>query len=640
MAACVFARPAVAQGVVAGNVRISLSASPSTLPADGKSTSRLRIDVRDPRGVALPDNTPVFCHAEGGYLGQSTSDKQQSLTVMAVAGFAIVYCCADTPGVVTVTVRVQDSRNEVAIQAYPEGEAAESVSRVVNIRGGWVGYCPELNTIQARDGARAQIGNLVIDAADGLELRLEDRTLRAWGVRITRKTEKLEGQDCYFALGSGQGVLRRFGDQGIEWVGFSAYSLRVTKANRELPDDAFRGDDREGATWLVCKNCAYFLGQKIVLKHAALYTQGQKVFNFPPFWVIGLAGYGGASNTQVLGVSSDGGLAVDFPLFYRVTDKWAGSIKIQRGVSGASFVANNGWGLGWAEEYDSGTVKGAVEATALGSSTWGLQWHDERPIMGPNQGFFSMALPDHRSVFGDANIYHYADAYRFALRGQLSDIPAEGADYSVNADWLTEPHRLTRSSSWRVGLSVGAHHVGLTGQDLLQNELYGAVDFNTWHLGALKVTPSLSNVYSWDTGNYGANILRADVRSTRDFKSGAHLGLDYTMQYRGGSGTSKGVDHLLALDASLSHGKKWSSYFNASWDMTAGDTYGLLTTDYAVNDNWHVGVLGTHYDYAQAHFNDLEFTLGRVVGDRQLGLRYSLEAHRVSLELGGVGLRK
>ncbi len=631
---------ATAQGVRTGSVRIILRATPTTIPADGKSMSRVRIEVRDRSDQPVADGTPVLCTVDNGLLGTSDADKRESLTVTTAGGYATVYCSSETAGAATITVRSQDSRTEVVLQFLPPGEAAQPSARVISIRGGNVGYCLDLGLVRARDGARAQAGNLVFNATEGLELRIADQTLRGWGVSVVRKGETLQGEDFFFDLARGRGVLRRFGDDGVERVPFNAYTLKAASAGGELPDDAFRHDEREGETWLVCDSLLYFPGQKVVVKHAALYVGGQRMFRFPPYWVLGMPGYAGSSNTQSIGASSSGGLAVNLPLFYRVTDTWAGAVRVQRGATGSSVAARDGWSLGIAEEYDTGEAKGSFEASGLLSQDWGVEWRDERSILGGDQGFFTVGWPDHRSLFADASVYHYSTAYRLNLRGQLDSPDGEGDSYRVSADWLTEPRPLSSRAAYRLGVSLGTRSLYAEQNDwTFENELYAALDLRPYQLGdRTRVTPSLTNVYSWDTGDYGSNSARAQLHLAQEFGPSTRLNLNYYLAYRNGDTTQRGADHSLGLDFSFLPAARWNAALNGTWDMTVGNTYGLLSVDFRVRPKWRLGMMATHYDFDETSYNDLEFGLSRSVGEREIGLRYSLENHRLYVEFGGLGL--
>ncbi|NSW54626.1 MAG: hypothetical protein HPY44_01315 [Armatimonadetes bacterium] len=629
-----------AQDIRQGTVRITLSPNPVTLPADGKSRSRILIEVRDRNEQPLPDGTPVFVFVDNGLVETGDADRRQSLTATTQGGYTTVYCTSETPGVATVTVRVQDTRQRALLTFLPKGESPKAQPRVVHVRGKWVGYCLDLNTIRARDGARATIGNMIFDAADGLELDIEANTLRGWSVRIRRGEETLEGEDFFYEIGTGRGVIRRFGELGVERTFFSCYSLTGQTAEWELPDDVFRRDDREGVNWMICESCQYHLHQKVVVKKAAFYAQTQKVFSFPPYWVIGLPGYSGSSNTQVVGVSTDGGLAVDFPFFYRVSDNWAGAVKIQRGASGTSFMARDGWSLAVEEEYQTCTTRGSIEASGIFTSDWGVEWRDERTVFGSDQAFFNVAWPDHESIFADASLYHYSDKYRFNLRGQYDDPAAAEKAYRVTGDWLTEPQRLTGNSRYRLGASVGGRLYKQRDDDwVLENELYASVELDPWRIGSrTRIRPTFSDTFSWDTGEFSQNIARAQLRLNHQFGSAAWLGLNYQLSYHNGDSTRKGANSMVGLDFNLTHDCLWNLYLNGTWDVNESDTYGYIGWDWFFKPAWRFGIVGTHYGYGEEDYNDLEFELGRAIGTREIGLRYSLKEDRLSLEFGSFGL--
>lgn len=631
--------PALGQGARAGSLRITLRANPETVPADGKSVSRVRIEVRDRENRPAPDGTPVFVRVDNGLLSLPDADRRQSLTGTTTGGYLTVNCSSETPGAATITASAQDSRNEVTIVFVAEGEAVHVPARVVNVHGGWVAYSPELDLIQARDGARAVVGPLAFEAADGLELRIGDHTLRAWGVRIVRDDEQLEGADAFYDLNRRRGVLRRFGDAGIERIAFSAYSLQDAAGNWEPPPDAFRRDDREADTWLVARSCRYFIGQRVALERAKLYAGAQKVLSLPPYWVIGLPGYTGASNTQVLGASSDGGLAVDLPMFYRITDDWSGSLRLQRGVAGSSFIARDGWSLGLAEEYNTGEAKGVIEASGLLKDDWGLVWRDERPVFGDSQGFFTVAWPDHRNLFADAAIYRYGSGHRFNFRAQYDRPEWEGDSYQFAADWLTNPESLGPRASYRLGASLGVRRLAFESDRwTFANELYTAVDVAPWRIGETTLTPSFTNIYSWDTGGFNLNSARARLRASRTFGRHGNVGLGYYVGHRSGDTIRPGINQSLGLQFSLLGARDWSAYGSGTWDMTRGDNYAYLAVGHRLTPRWRVGLLGTHYDFSETRYNDLELEVYRAFGNQEIGLRYSVDRQRIWLEFGGLGM--
>ncbi len=93
--------PAVAQGGRLGNFQITAVPNPRSVPADGKTAARIRIEVRDTGGQPAPDGTKVVVSTDLGYVGESEFDRTKALTVETAAGFAMVFATSDTPGLAT-----------------------------------------------------------------------------------------------------------------------------------------------------------------------------------------------------------------------------------------------------------------------------------------------------------------------------------------------------------------------------------------------------------------------------------------------------------------------------------------------------------------------------------------------------------
>lgn len=630
-----------AQMIQTGATRITISATPRALPADGKSRARVLIEVRDREGAALPDGTPVILNTDLGLLATSESDKRQSLTASLRGGYATVYASSDAPGVARITARVRDSANQLVLQFVPEGTVLEAAPRVLNITGGWVGYSPETNLIKVRDKASAVMGRLKISARDGLEASATDQSLRAWGVEITLGKTTLTGEDLFFDLASGQGVVRRFGDLGLERVGFNVNSLEGSIVDpASVPEGAFRAAEDDSLAWMVCHSVRFYPNQRIVLYKAVLYAGESRVLRLLPFWVIALPGYSGASNSQVVGLTSDGGLAVSLPVFYHVSDEWAGSVRVQRGVAGSSFVARDGWTLGVGEEYSSAHSRGSVQVDGILSGDWGAEWIDERNFADGDQAAFSLASPDHQSLFGDASWYHYGSSYRLNLRGQYDHARGQSSALVTGAEIMTEPRAVCGDIDYRVGTSVAAlRDAGAEDQWVFENELFVGLDFDTWKPSRrTRVTPSITEVYAWDTDDFHANNARLQLRVSHDIGRQAFTGLTYYLTHRAGDAGTPGFSHLVGFDANASRAGRWNSSLNATWDISQGDTFGQFSFSHYLPDDYRGGFSVSHYDFDDTSYDDVEFEIGKPIGDRDVTLRYSVETGRVSLEVGNIAL--
>lgn len=630
-----------AQGARFGRVGIIyVVVTPQRVPADGQTRARIRVEVRDAQGHHPPDGTAVIMHTDLGLLSEGKTQKSVYLTVRTSGGFARAFATSDTPGTAIVTINVQDSRNFGRVEFLPKGEVAAPEARVIDIRGGWVGYSLDLNMVEARDEATVRYGGMTIEADDILQLDIEQMILKTEPTVVKRGSQELAGEDLYFDVRRKRGALHRFGDEGLERVFFDIYNLTPREFDWELPHDAFRFNDSYAQIWLVADSISVFIGEKIVLRHATVYIDGEKAMSLLPYWIIAMPGYTGASNTQILGLSSDGGLAVNFPLFYRVTEQATGAVEIQKGARAGSVIAAQGWSLGLREEYRSGDVEGSVVVGGLPRSNWGVEWSDRRRVFGDAFGDFRIGWPDHRNVFADANIYDYRDGYSFNVRGYYDALRTAPDSYGVEADWLTSSRPLStdRRDTFRLGTSLGLRHragekAGLT----FSNELYGGLDFHSWRLGRQAwLTPAVSNVYYWDTADYSSNNARGSLRLRKYFGDSVDLYLDYSTEYASGDAYHQGWRQVLSTDV-RAYANKWATYLNASWDLTDDSTYGYLAFDYYLSDRWRLGLLGTYYKFEEAEFDDIELEAGwRIWQDREIGLRYSQDTSKFSLELTGL----
>lgn len=633
----------VAQVDRAGLYRIVVTATPRQVPADGQSQARVRIELRDQQGGIAPDGTQFVVHTDLGLVGLSTVGRQASLTGRTSGGFAIIFVTSDAPGTATITIQAADSRSVAYIDFLPEGEAAQPEARALDITGGWVGYNLEMNLIEARGRVKIKFGKVVIECGSVLQIDVEQLALKAQDVIVRRGDMKLQGEDLYLDLTSKRAVLRRFGEERLERVFFDLLGLRPCETEWDVPADAFKLDKREADSWLVARSISLFLREKIVLRHAALWVQEQKILTFPPYWIVGLPGYTGATNTQAFGLTSSGGVAVDFPFFYRVTDRATGAIKIQRGARSSSVTSRESWSLAISEEYRDGTgVEGCFELSGLTRGDWGFQWRDARPVFDDGFSYFNLGLPDHKSLFTDATVYDYRDSGRLSLRAYYDRPQDYASAYGVVADWLTDPRQIgDHNLNYRLGSSLGMRRYADQGQTVFANEVYAELSLGSRSWGKkTSLTPQLTNIYSWDTGGYGVNSMRAEVRLDHDFNRDFGLGLDYSSEWRKGDYRyPSDWSQSLGFDFRGHSGSRWYTYVSSTYDLTNSDLYGYLSFDYRLDPKWRCGLTGTYYNFEDTQYDDLELSLGRVFGNREVSLIYSTDTSHFSLSLGGFGFK-
>jgi len=635
------AGPCGAQGGRLGNYQITAVPNPRSVAADGKTAARIRIEVRDIDGGPAPDGTKVVVSTDLGGVGESEFDRTRALTVETISGFAMVFATSDTPGLATIRISVGASRsNNVYLEFRPEGQEAGPELRVVQVEGAWVGYSVDLNIIEARDCASVQYGGMTVSEADIVQLNVDTMDLRAEPATVARDDQEICGQSLFFQVYSKRGALRQFTDAGIEEVGFDLYSLEERSVDWDLPHNAFDFLPAVGDTWMVADSITLFVGEKIVLRNADVYVGGDKVMSLPSPWVLAMPGYTGASHSQIVGISSDGGLAVDLPFFYRVTGTRTGAVELRRGAPSGSVIAREGWGLGLREEYHTQNAEGELMLAGLPRSDWGMEWRDTRQVFGGALGDFSVGWPDHHSIFADANIFDYDSSYRSNIRAYYHRPEYAATTYGLFADWLTSPRLLGTGSddTYRLGLSLGGYHSSQQNGGLIfDNELYGKIDLNAWRLAPETwLAFDFDNIYSWDTADYSANSSQAQLTLERGFGRNVTMFVDYFAEYGSGDAYHQGWHEGLGLNGWASF-DRWSAYLRGDWDLTDDSVLGSVDLSYYLNNRWRLVLMGTYYDFAETSYDDVELGVGwRVLQGREIGLRWSHEEGRLSVELGNL----
>ncbi len=244
----------MAQGGRLGNYQITAVPNPRSVPADGKTAARIRIEVRDNSGRPAPDGTKVVVSTDLGHVGESEFDRTSAVTVETTAGFAMVFATSDTPGLATIRASVGTSRsNNVYLEFRPEGQAAGPELRVVN------------------------------SGADIVQLDVANMVLRAQPATITRDEQQLTGENLFFQFNAKRGAVQQLTDAGLQQVGFDIYNVKARPLDWDLPNNPFRLLPVVGDTWLIADSITLFVGEKIVLRHAAVYVGSDKVASLPPY---------------------------------------------------------------------------------------------------------------------------------------------------------------------------------------------------------------------------------------------------------------------------------------------------------------------------------------------------------------------
>ncbi len=635
--------PAHAQGALLGRVSLYLTATPNRVPADGKTRSRLRVDLRTETGGPYADGTAVVLHTDFGYFTTTGADRLATLNLPSRGGAVTAYMVSDTPGMAVITVTALNSRLQGTIEFLAPGQTGLAETRIAHVSGGWVGYAVDQNTVEARDQAWVRFGKTRLEGADVVQLNVADMTLRAGSGVLTDGKTTLEANDFYLDLPRKRGVLRRLGEEGVERLTFDLTTLQVRVMDWEVPEQAFQREAALSGSWILAQEITVFSGEKIVFREGGLYTEEKKIMSLPRIWIFALPGYTGASNTQVFGVSSTGGLAVNYPYFLSAGENTTQAVAIQKGAAATSVMAQDEWGLGFQHEYRYGQTSGVLSLSNLPRSEWGAQWRDTRTVWDRANASFNVASPDHRSLYYDGSIYDYRPGYSVNLRSFYQRPRGGGSSWGAVGEWLSDPRPWgspSRGPLYRLGASAGVQRGAglLSTRPQFVQELYGSLDWRPFQLNRhTRLTPSLSNVFTWDTSPFHGNNLRGEVRLDQSFGERLDVNLRYSANHLSGGLPQTGWQQLLASELHAYHGTKWMLYATGEKDLDSSNWYALTTWDYYFARAWRLQLMGNWYHQNGLHYADRYVFLGwRVFQNREIGLSWSRQTGRLSLELTGL----
>lgn len=636
---------ASAQAPRYNGTRVNLWPSPRVVPADGKSQATIRAELRDPNGMPVADGTTVVFRIDGGELSLDGNERRQVVTTQTVNGAATVFATSTETGTAMVYAELTtgEGENRVSIAFVEEGSSLLGGTGVVHVRGNWVGYAVDQAVVEARDEAEIEFAGVKIVSPDVLQVDVNALSVKAMNARVQSHGQSIEADELSYDLMSGQGTLRRIGEAGYEELCFDCFTLQGREPDYDLSAETFRLDTSGAAIWAVADGVSIYPQEKVVLRSATLYAGGKKVMSLPKYWIIAMPGYSGTTHSRVLGVSSSGELAVDFPYFYNVSETRTSAIKLQHGASAGSVIARDDWSLALEESYDTGIAEGAVSLVGLPRDDWGLQWRDQRSLGGRRDGYFTIYSPDHESWYADANVYEIDSKRRLNLTASLQRPSGGDLTYAVGADWLTMNRPLGMwNASYRVGSSVGLRHVdGIDDGIVGENQLYGAIDLPRYHIGErTSVRPSFSNLFTWDTAGYNYDSLQAELRLRHIVSSDKSVSFSYQGELTSGE-NAEGYRQSVNLDLRAYHGRRFSSFLTTTYDISDSEFYGFGLVDYYLDDRWRLGLAGTYYDFGEDSYDDIEVTVARQLGPTEIGLRWSEASGRLSLELGdftGLGL--
>lgn len=643
-----------------GGVTIDLHAVPETIPADGISTATITASVRDGDSPASSGEV-VFTANAGGLMPVGAGGVPQlTLIVPIEAGTARCLLQASSyPTEVQILASTnglpQQAAGRIAVWVGDKPEQERVGDRIIRVSGDQLSYAPEtdVQVMEVFGNGEVRYRGLVIranyfqidlqnysllarDFANGVTIALDDPPYTAEALAdgsrppYTGVTLGLGLMDLYGAI---------FNPLRGETIVFSGPGL-ARQPDVEMPTDSWEPYDLSDVQiWVVAKRAAIYPHEKIRFEHAKFQVNGTTVLSQPYYFeYLGWNASSGPAISQVVNYSTQDGWIVDLPYYFDVSDYSTNEFRLTRGVSTGLFGRRSGFQLSYNHHADLPNYQGQWDFTVdeLGRD-FGVRY-DRQQRFGPASfGTLSLAWPQHRNFYSNATLYTPVGP------GNLSA--------SVNVDYLTG---FASGLSSNGSLVWQSNSVPLGFADMRFSTSLGA-SYSRSVLGTERWRQTVSLNFTkkpWylfnQTGRFAPyigirfnNVINAEQEVALTFNAtyyqqlGSYMStsLGYTFDKMWSSRFSVEDRHMLSLNWMLSKDNRLSGYASAVYNLGDSSLSASVLLDWLFTD--HLGLLGqTVYQSSSSYsYGESEIWLYRVLGARELRLRYAVETGRLFFEI-------
>jgi len=637
-------RSSAAAGQAFSSLR--LSASRTTVLNNGRDFAEILVEVRDSSGRFVGDGTPVVFSTNLGQFSESP-------TVGTRSGVARIRLSSPQKGTATVTAAVVGAveKLEIVFTDDPSATFQGNAYMAVQANGSLL-YSPISRVIEAVGrprsdpedgfaGAHFTYRNIEV-FADRIQVDCTANVLRAHGqVHLRRGGRRLRCGRLRYELLTGNGYAIAEVENRLRPVQLSGADLTVTPLETGIAPKWFEDAALESDNLIItARQILLFPNEKLQFKRPRFYQDGQHLVSMP-FYSLGL--YSNELFTdQFMSVGTQG-FGLDVPLYFNLTPSATGIFHIRHGErTGRSvFATRQGWSLDMTHAYSdlgSGSrYTGELGVMGINRADWGVRWSHSQELATDTRGSLFVDFPQHRSLFGSANLSkHFAGLNAgLNLTGSRSVRGFSNSGVSGDVYLETAPRKVGRTGyMYAIGGTAGMQRskAGPYVYSAMTQGVQARVFSSPFRLdGKTTLTNYLTVGNLWTTqGNSGVSML-ASLTANRTLGSGA-LTLTYDFARQPGA-FDFGGSHRMSLNMYTGAGSKWrlSLYGNTMLDAPNASLIGDFV--YAVAPRWRVSLAASISRFFGGTFRDYEVGLSRSLGGRELVLSYSTYHHRFFFDI-------
>lgn len=637
-------------------VVVSVDASPLSVPADGKSGSRVLVTVLDGAGAPVSDGTAVHL---------STSAGDITPVVYTSGGRATgILTASELPQIATINAIAEGVSGSVQVEfsSSSDYEEAAAAARTIRMTGGSLAYSVEKDVVVGSSGVTIEYKGLTIQA-NGAQVRQRSGRILAEGEVSVRRDEKTLTADAITCdirddrirlLDWGdQSAVRTFGVRNLESVGAE---------NASPPDRGFAPlANVDGRTWIVSERLVLIPGEKILFFKAAIYVGDLKVITLPYY------SYSYSRRESILQqvrYTSSEGILVDLPLYYQMSHAGTGALKLRYAANGAEtggyFRPPRGLSLGLEQNYwvgDRNQGRVFIDSVAGPSRAFEVAHHLEfgSAATGGRADISARYQPSSsyaKNIYNTTlNVVGRLRNYNYSLSGYFGGSSIRQYDYldAESVSYLNQSNSTFRAVfrpesplAWRglgkvtPSLTLGYGNLRTSSGEATSSCLYQtlALQSRRSNPGGGKTNVSFAGKTALTvatTGDAGASLRVGPTLSNRWL--GGNASVSYTVNLQSGATDSVlgRAKHQLRCNLFLYSGGKWSSISSVDYGLDSGRLSLFSTLNYRPGKQWRIRCSYNLYGYAY-ELNGLPYRyttsylkagIYRPLGPYEIGLAWS-----------------
>lgn len=611
---------------------IELSANPSAIAADGKSMSTITAQVRDRYGKFVPDGTEVRFSASLGVIEESAA------TSAGVARVKLV--SADIPGdsMITATWIEGQAVAQINVEFGDAPSMPQGPNYLTVTADKYLAYSMDYKVLEALGNVRIRYRALELEAS-AAQINLERSRVIARGegrespIRIRTATGDATGDIFACDLLGSEGLLLSAERGCVQKVSFSKSVPELSNQGTSyVPEDISLDDVSDSSILVKAHHATIFPHEKIQFKRANVYVDGKRMISLP-LYVLWLAGVQ-PEEGQYVGYSTSG-VTLNLPVYYSLSPSSSGALLVRHGDSTGwgEYGQKPGWFVDLRQRYSTERSDGSLVLSQVTGGDWGAHLYHNQDLGKQTRAYVYMDYPAHRDFFSSLSLNKSFDTFDIGLT--LDKSVLWEAEDSTNADLFVQMRaKPLGKSPFRYALSARTAY----STDLdMRHEVKGNIYSSPIPLAnKLSLRTSLGLGYLWGGRMSGLSTLGTVML---DWKISQHnnFRLSYRFADRASIYASSTGKQTLSATCFLGDGKRWRAaiYAIKGLDYPTANVFGDVT--YRFGPDWRFTVSSTLNEIGDRSYKDIELSLGRMIGSRELVAVWSKSRNRIMFELGSGG---